>query len=134
MNYLLDTNICIFLIKRKPSSVLARIAQHPLDELGISAVTVSELRYGVEKSSRPQRNHAALNAFLAPLVISDFNAAAAECYGEVRAELERVGTPIGPLDMMIAAHALSLRVTLVTANTAEFARVPGLKIENWAAA
>lgn len=133
MKYLLDTNICIYLIKRKPPSVLSRFQQHSAHELGISSVTVAELRYGAEKSGRPHQNHAALDAFLAPLLVADFDSLAANHYGEVRAELERRGTPIGPLDTMIAAHSLSLAVTLITANTSEFSRVPGLKIENWMA-
>lgn len=133
MKYLLDTNICIFVIKRKPPSVLDRFEQYSPGDLGISSVTVAELRYGAEKSGRAEQNHAALDAFLAPLVIADFDALAADRYGKVRAELERRGTPIGPLDTMIAAHSLSLGVTLITGNTSEFSRVPGLAIENWIA-
>lgn len=131
MNYLLDTNICIFLIKRKPPSVLNRFEQYMPGDLGISSVTAGELRYGAEKSGRPRQNHAALNAFLTPLVVADFDSVAAGHHGKVRAELERRGTPIGALDTMIAGHSLSLAVTLITANTSEFARVPGLKIEDW---
>ncbi|MHB8903380.1 MAG: PIN domain-containing protein [Thermoguttaceae bacterium] len=89
------------------------------------------LDYGAEKSARPQQNHVALDAFLAPLMVAEFDSLAAARYGEVRAALERIGTPIGPLDTMIAAHALSLGVTLVTNNVSEFSRVVGLKIENW---
>lgn len=131
MKFILDTDICIFVIKRKPPSVLDRFGQHSQDDLAISSVTVAELRYGAEKSARPQQNHAALDAFLAPLVIADFDAVAADHYGRIRAELERQGTPIGPLDTMIAAHALALAVTLITGNTSEFSRVPGLVMENW---
>ena len=133
MKYLLDTNICIYIIKRKPQSVLNRFQRHSADDLGISSVTVAELRYGAEKSGRPHQNHAALDAFLAPLLVADFDSLAADRYGKVRAELERCGTPIGPLDTMIAAHSLSLAVTLITANITEFSRVPGLEIENWIA-
>jgi tRNA(fMet)-specific endonuclease VapC len=131
VKYLLDTNICIFVIKRKPATVLARFQLHPPDDVAISSVTLAELRYGADKSSRPQQNHAALEAFLAPLSVVDFDSQAAESYGKVRAELERRGTPIGPLDTLIAAHSLALGTTLVTTNTSEFSRVPGLNIEDW---
>lgn len=131
MRYLLDTNICIFLIRRKPATVLARFGQYSVNEIGISAVTLAELRYGADKSHRREQNHAALDAFLVPLAVVDFDSHAAARYGTVRAELERHGTPIGPLDTMIAACALSLGVPLVTNNAAEFSRVPGLQVEDW---
>jgi len=131
VKYLLDTNVCVFVIRRKPASVLARLEGHSADDIGISTVTLAELRYGADKSQRPAQNHAALDAFLVPLQVIDFDAAAAECYGRVRAELERRGTPIGPLDTMIAAHSLCLALPLVTNNTAEFSRVPGLQLEDW---
>ncbi len=133
MKYLLDTNICIFLIKRRPASVLQRFQEHPPADVAISSVTLAELRYGADKSSRAQQNHAALDAFLVPLSVADFDTRAADRYGKVRADLERRGTPIGPLDTMIAAHCLSLRLTLVTNNTSEFSRVPGLQIDDWTA-
>jgi len=127
----LDTNICVFVIRRKAAAVLARFEQYGIDELGISAVTLAELRYGADKSHRPEQNHAALDAFLVPLAVVDFDSHAAARYGSLRAELERRGTPIGPLDTMIAACALSLGVPLVTNNAAEFFRVPGLQVEDW---
>lgn len=96
-------------------------------------MTVAELRYGAEKSGRPSQNLKALSQFLLPLEIADFGVDAAAKYGRVRATLERQGVPIGPLDTLIAAHALSLGVTLVTNNTREFERVPNLALENWAA-
>ena len=133
MKYLLDTNICIFVIRRRPPSVLGRFQQHPPDDVAISSVTLAELRYGADKSTRPQQNHAALDAFLVPLSVVDFDSRAADHYGKVRADLEQRGTPIGPLDTMIAAHSLSLGVTLVTSNTSEFSRVRGLNVEDWAA-
>lgn len=131
MKYLLDTNICIFVIKKKPALVLQRFVQQPADEVGISSVTLAELRYGADKSAAPARNHAALDGFLAPILVADFDSPAADRYGKVRTYVEQQGTPIGPLDTMIAAHALSLATTLVTNNTSEFSRVPGLVWEDW---
>ncbi len=133
MKYLLDTNICIFAIKRKPVAVLERLQEQSPDALAISSITLAELRYGADKSARPQQNHATLDAFLTNISVVDFDARAADQYGIVRAELERRGTPIGSLDMMIAAHALSIGITLVTANSSEFSRVPMLVVEDWAA-
>jgi tRNA(fMet)-specific endonuclease VapC len=94
VKYLLDTNICVFVIRRKSTAVITRLEQHAADEIGISAVTLAELRYGADKSERPAQNHAALDSFLVPLMTADFDADAADCYGKVRAELERRGTPI----------------------------------------
>jgi len=131
VKYLLDTNICVFVIRRKSAAVLARLEKHTADEIGISTVTLAELRYGADKSQRPAQNHAALDAFLMPLMTVDFDADAAECYGKVRTTLERRGMPIGPLDTMIAAHALCLGIPLVTNNTVEFSRVAGLQLEDW---
>ena len=133
MTYLLDTNICIYIIKKKPARVLQTLQTLQLAEVGISSITVAELRYGVEKSKYGARNRRAVEQFLTPLMIADFDAHAAQVYGRIRADLESKGTPIGPLDTLIAAHALSLNVTLVTNNTKEFLRVPGLKVVNWAA-
>lgn len=132
MNYLLDTNICIYLIKRKPPQVLQRFRQLQPGSVFISSVTTSELYYGAQKSQRVQTNLEALNNFLLPFRIVDYDESASFLYGELRADLEKRGQPIGPLDMMIAAHALSLDVPLVTNNTKEFERVKGLKLENWA--
>jgi tRNA(fMet)-specific endonuclease VapC len=131
ISYLLDTNICVFLICNKSQTVLQRFRQHPVGDIGISAVTLAELRYGADKSQDPAANHAALDVFLVPLSVLDFDAEAASHYGKIRADLEGRGLPIGPLDTMIAAHARSLSVTLVTNNVSEFSRVPGLTIEDW---
>jgi tRNA(fMet)-specific endonuclease VapC len=131
MNYLLDTNICIYLIKRKPPEVLQRFLQLQPGSVFISSVTTSELYYGAQKSQRVQTNLEALNNFLLPFRIVDYDESASFLYGELRADLEKRGQPIGPLDMMIAAHALSLDVPLVTNNTKEFERVKGLRLENW---
>jgi tRNA(fMet)-specific endonuclease VapC len=127
---LLDTNICIYIINARPPEVLARFRQYRLGEIGISSVVAAELAYGVAKSQSP-RNRAALEMFMAPLEILPFNDQAIWCYGELRARLERQGQPIGALNTMIAAHAISLDVPLVTHNTREFERVAGLRLENW---
>ena len=131
VRYLLDTNICIYVINARPPKVLARFMEHEIDGLGISAITASELYWGVHKSGSA-KNLAALEKFLSPLVVLDYDLRAAQRYGELRASLENRGTPISPLDQQIAAHALALNVTLVTNNLREFKRVPDLQLENWA--
>ena len=131
MRYMLDTNICIYAIKHKPEQVLYRLQEHDPSEICISSVTYAELIYGVEKSRAIDKNRLALTLLLANIEVLDFNTAAAECYGKIRAELEKQGTPIGALDMLIAGHALSLNYTVVTNNMKEFSRVQNLKLENW---
>ena len=130
VRYLLDTNICIYVINHRPAAVLARFLAHEIDGLGISAITDSELYWGVCKSGSV-RNQTALDRFLSPLAVLDYDQAAARKYGELRAYLDKQGTPIGQLDQQIAAHALALGLTLVTNNLREFERVPGLVVENW---
>jgi len=132
MRYILDTNICIYIIKRRPAKVLRRLRKMDISDLGLSAITVSELDYGAEKSSRPVQSRRALARFLAAFEIAPYDGSAAQAHGRIRAALERQGQPIGPLDLLIAAHAVSLVATLVTNNEREFARVPGLAVENWA--
>lgn len=131
MKFLLDTNICIYIIKRKPLEVLQKFNTYQVGEIGLSAITVAELEFGVQKSQFPSKNQQALTQFLLPLQIVDFDHAAAVIYGNVRAMLAKGGTPIGSLDTLIAAHALSLQVTLITNNVKEFSRVPSLKLDNW---
>ena len=133
MRYLLDTNICIDMIKRSPSLVYDRFKNLHVGDVGVSAITYCELQFGVAKSSRPDENQVALTEFLSPLEVCDFPSAAAIVFGKIRAHLQRIGTPIGNYDLLIAAHALHEGFTLVTNNTKEFIRVPGLKIENWVA-
>lgn len=128
---LLDTNICIYLINAKPAAVLERFKQHRLGDIGVCSVVAAELAYGVAKSGSA-RNREALQMFLAPLVVLPFVEAAAWTYGQLRADLERLGPPIGSMDTLIAAHAISQQALLVTNNTREFARVPGLRLDNWA--
>jgi tRNA(fMet)-specific endonuclease VapC len=128
---LLDTNICIYIINTKPAGVLQRFQQYRLGDIGVCSVVAAELAYGVAKSGS-SRNREALEMFLAPITILPFDEAAVWAYGKLRAELERMGTPIGSLDTMIAAHALSQQSLLVTNNTREFSKVPGLQLDNWA--
>ncbi len=132
MKVLLDTNICIYIIKRQPSSVLERFSRFAIGDIGISVVTLAELEYGVSKSRDVKRNRHALDQFISPLEVAHFDQDAARVYGMIRALLEQKGQPIGSMDLLIAAHARSLDVRLVTNNEREFRRVPGLKVENWA--
>lgn len=130
MKYLLDTNICIYLINDRPASVRKRLQALQPGDVGVSSITVAELAYGVAKTGSA-RNRAALEGFLLPLEIAQFGLDAAMVYGEVRAGIERKGMPIGPLDLQIAAHAITLSTILVTNNQREFRRVAGLQLENW---
>ena len=127
---LLDTNICIYIINARPPAVLARFQQHRLGDIGLCSVVAAELAFGVAKSGSV-RNRQALEMFLAPLAVLPFDEAAVWAYGTLRADLERRGTPIGALDTMIAAHALSQQALLVTHNTREFDRVDGLRVDDW---
>ena len=131
MNYMLDTNICIYIIKKHPASVFKKFFSFPIGTVCVSSITFSELMYGAEKSLHIEKNKAALEEFFLPIDIIPFNDEAARHYGYIRASLEKQGTPIGSLDLMIAAHAQSLKMTLVTNNTREFSRVPKLPLENW---
>lgn len=131
MKYLLDTNICVYLIRQRPAHLLQKFANYAVSEIGISSITAAELYYGVERSGRPGQNRQALEQFLLPLTIQDFDYSAAAAYGSVRATLEAAGMPIGTLDTLIAAQALSQNLILVTNNTQEFARIPALTIEDW---
>lgn len=131
ISYMLDTNICIYIINARPPAVLARFRKEHLGSIGISSVTAAELAFGVAKSGSA-RNHEALEMFMATLEIMPFDASTIWHYGELRAELERRGQPIGALDTMIAAHALAANTILVTNNTREFVRVPALRLQNWA--
>jgi tRNA(fMet)-specific endonuclease VapC len=133
MRYLLDTNICIYLINRGPrhDTVLRHMDGLTYGTILISAITAAELRYGVAKSARQKQNREKFENFLSRFEIVDFDGDAATAYGSLRATLENAGTPIGPLDTLIAAHALSLECTLVTNNEKEFQRVPRLRVKNW---
>ena len=131
MKVMLDTNICIYIIKQRPRTVLDHFAVYRVSDVGISIVTLAELEYGAGKSSNPARNRRALQEFSSPLEVAVFDRPAAIHYGKVRTALERKGSPIGSMDLLIAAHALSLGVRLITNNEMEFNRVPGLQVENW---
>ncbi len=131
MKFLLDTNICIYAIKKQPRRVFEKLSECQIGEVGISAITYSELEYGVANSSDPQSNKIALLEFIGPLEIIDFQAGVAPVYGDLRARLKRTGAMIGSLDLLIAAHAIHLGSILVTNNTREFSRVPHLRVENW---
>lgn len=133
MKLLLDTNICIYIIKQQPVAVLKRFLEYQLGDIGISSITLSELRYGVAKSTYQEKNAKALDEFIIPLEVLSFDEEAARIYGDIRAALEKAGTPIGAMDMLIAAHAVSLGIPLVTNNTREFARIPTLTVVDWIA-
>ncbi|MBI2999016.1 MAG: type II toxin-antitoxin system VapC family toxin [Deltaproteobacteria bacterium] len=131
MKVMLDTNICIYIIKRSPHSVLQRFSSFQVGDIGISTITLAELEYGAERSAQSKKNREALEEFISPLDVAAFDRQATEAYGKIRATLERKGHPIGAMDLLIAAHALSLGVRLVTNNEREFKQVPGLRVENW---
>jgi tRNA(fMet)-specific endonuclease VapC len=131
MEYMFDTNICIYLIRQKPEKVLRRFKNHSIGDIGISSITLAELRFGVEKSQQIQNNRQALEEFILPLEIADFDEKAAVIYGAVRAALEKAGTPVGSMDMLIGAHALSLDLTLVTNNVREFKQIKNLNVVDW---
>ena len=131
MKYMLDTNICIFLIKRRPESVILKFMEQEPGDIAISSITYAELAHGVEKSAARERNRIALTMFLSEIPVIPFDDLAAQEYGIIKADLQKKGTPIGPMDTLIAAHAKSLDLILVTNNTREFARVNGLSLEDW---
>lgn len=131
MTYMLDTNICIYAIKHKPETVIKNFLSRDPEEICVSVVTYAELMHGVEKSMAIEKNRIALSLFLSPITVLDFHALAAEEYGKIRAELERQGRPIGLMDMLIAGHAKSEGLVLVTNNIKEFRRVEGLMVEDW---
>jgi tRNA(fMet)-specific endonuclease VapC len=132
MRYLLDTDICIYLIKRRPPQAIEQFRQHSPQDVAISTITLYELEYGIEKSRYRQRSEDALAKFLLPLNIINVDSSAAREAAAIRAQLEKKGKPIGPYDVLIAGLARSRDMTLVTNNTKEFERVPGLRLENWA--
>jgi tRNA(fMet)-specific endonuclease VapC len=131
MRFLLDTNICIYIIKKKPAAVIKKFRTFQINDLGISSITLAELEFGVYNSSRQEQNQEALSQFVSPLEILPFDDRAAIQYGQVRAYLTLRGITIGAMDMLIAAQAKSLSLPLVTNNLKEFKRIPGLLLENW---
>ena len=131
MKYMLDTNTCIFAMKQR-GEVLRKLLLHDPDEICISSITYAELCCGVEKSQRQEQNRIALLLFLSEITILPYDAKAAEEYGKIRASLELSGTPIGPMDMLIASHAKATGTVIVTNNLKEFRRIPALEVEDWA--
>lgn len=131
MKYLIDTNICIYIMNNHPDNIINRFKQLELGDIGVSTVSISELQYGVSKSRHREENQIRLEEFLAPLEICPYDKTAASAYGDIRCHLEKIGKLIGPLDMLIAAQALGHGWALVTNNEDEFKRVKGLKVQNW---
>ena len=131
MRFILDTNICIYIIKTKPPQVLEKFRTLDISDTGISSITIAELEYGVYKSQRQEQNKIALTPFLITLEVVTFDERSTQTYGQVRAELERQGIVVGAMDMLIASQAISLGLTLVTNNVRELSRIPGLMLENW---
>jgi tRNA(fMet)-specific endonuclease VapC len=131
MRYLLDTNICIYLIKRRPESVLTRFNELSAGDIGISSITVYEMAYGAEKSNNTIKSLQALQHFLSPLTLLPFDDEDAHEAGNIRAYLAKIEQPIGPYDVQIAGQARRRNLILITNNMGEFSRVPDLKSENW---
>ena len=131
MRFLLDTNICIYVIKKKPIQLIEQICARNIGDIGLSSVTVAELEFRVAKSQAREKNQAALQQFLLPFELLPFDYECARVYGGIRAHLEHLGTPIGAMDTLIGAHARARGLILVTNNEREFARIPKLTVENW---
>ena len=131
IKYIVDTNICIYIINKRPIGIIQKFKQLDVGEIGVSTITVSELQYGVSKSKNRRLNEQRIEDFLFPLEILPYDEIAASIYGDIRFQLEKRGDSIGPLDLLIAAHALSRNLVLVTNNEKEFKRVKSLKVENW---
>jgi tRNA(fMet)-specific endonuclease VapC len=128
---MLDTDVCVDLIRLRTPELLARMRRHAVGEIGISSITLAELAFGAAKSRQPEENQAALQEFVGPLEVAPFDGSAAGSYGTLRAALERQGSAIGAFDTLIAAHALSVGATLVTYNVREFPRIPALRLADW---
>lgn len=133
MKYLLDTNICVYIINQKPVRVIQRLQNQNVNDICISVITLAELEYGVAKSAFQERNKLALAQFLVPFEIIPFSEVAAATYGRIRTVLEKTGSLVGAFDLLIGAQALSENLIVVTNNEKEFRRIPGLMVENWVA-
>ncbi|OPX35891.1 MAG: VapC toxin family PIN domain ribonuclease [Desulfobacteraceae bacterium 4484_190.1] len=131
MKYLIDTNICIYIMNKRPTGIIHKFKQFDVGEIGVSTITVSELQYGVSKSKNRRLNKQRIEEFLFPLEILPYDEIASTIYGDIRVQSEKRGEPIGPLDLLIAAHALSRNLVLISNNEKEFKRVKNLKVENW---
>lgn len=133
MRWMLDTNTCIYVMKHHPPQMQQRLRRVAVGEVAMSAIVLAELRFGVQKSRRREQSAAALADFLGYCLVLDWPQEAADLYAEIRADLQQRGTPIGPNDLLIAAHARWLNATLVSSNVGELARVEGLRLEDWRA-
>ncbi len=131
MKFLIDTNICIYIMNNHPPEVLPKFKSIGVGKVGISSITVSELHYGACKSNHIKKNIKRLDEFLSPFEILSYDKNASKYYGKIRSQLEKQGNIIGPLDMLIAAHALSNNLILITNNVKEFIRIKFLRVENW---
>ena len=131
IKYLIDTNICIYIMNKRPTGIIHKFKRFDVGEICVSTITVSELQYGVSKSKNRRLNKQRIEEFLSPLEILPYDEIAASIYGDIRIQLEKRGEPIGPLDLLIAAHALSKNLVLISNNEKEFKRVKNLKVENW---
>ena len=131
MKFMLDTNICIYLIKQKPIQVIQHLQKYKPADIGISSITLSELEYGIEKSQHQEQNRIALLQFMTPFEIASYDESAACVYGKIRSTLEKQGQPIGAMDLLIAAHSIAMNTILVTNNEKEFVKVPGIQVQNW---
>jgi tRNA(fMet)-specific endonuclease VapC len=131
MHFLIDTNICIYIMNNHPPEVTRRFKNTEVGDVGVSSITISELQYGISKSKREKENQQRLDEFLIPFEILPYDEIASICYGEIRAKLEERGVVIGPLDLLIAAQALSRELVLITNNEKEFKRIQSLKVEDW---
>jgi len=131
IKYLIDTNTCIYIMNKRPIEIIQKFKQFDVGEIGVSTITVSELYYGICKSKKHSLNKQRVEEFLSPLEILPYDENVAGIYGDVRFQLEKRGEPIGPLDLLIAAHALSRNLVFVTNNEKEFKRIKSLKVENW---
>ena len=131
MRWMLDTNVCIAIIKRQPERAIRKLRGKSIGQVGVSTITLSELTFGAEASVHPEQNLSALHEFLLPLEIAPYDEACAFQYGQLRAQLKKMGRSLGALDTLIAAHALALDVVLVTHNTGEFSHTSGLRLEDW---
>jgi tRNA(fMet)-specific endonuclease VapC len=131
MKYLLDTNICIYIINKRPASVLDVICSKHPEEISISSITATELNYGAERSRNPHQNRTAVLEFLMPFSLLDFDQRSASYYGKIRKTLESKGTPIGPMDLLLASQDKAYNLIFVTNNIDEFKRIDNLRLENW---
>lgn len=131
MIYMLDTNICIYIIKKRPNSILQKFQKIKDTDVCISVITFAELQYGVERSSSKKLNQQVINDFISRLLVLPWDNKAAIEYGKLRNTLNKKGTPVGNMDLMIASHAVSLKMTIVSNNLKEFRRIPKLQYENW---